>query len=166
MNTSVNPTIKNTFWARLFKPNTVKANKKTIENIRKSLISWDTIMSKLRNASTLSELMIVHKRAWNANYQNDNIGPCSYGYFRTKDIAKMTISEVYLGDIWGLWTHNIEWWEQNKEETMAGNGWGIDPSTTCYSLIYDQYKNHLVSNLNAIHNQFLDTAQAYCEAGY
>lgn len=158
--------IKNNFFTRLFKPSAVNANKQTLEAIRKSLASWDTIMSQLSNASTLSELMIIHKRAWNAGYQNKNLGPCEYGYFRTKDISKMTISEVYLGNIYGMWTHNIEYWESMKDEKFGTNGWGINPSTTCYSLIYDQYKNHLVSNLNSLYKSFTESLIKYKEAGY
>lgn len=41
----------------------------------------------------------------------------------------MTPEEVFLGDIWGLWTHPITFWETRKDSTMAGNEFGISDDT-------------------------------------
>ena len=41
---------------------------------------------------------------------NSAICPDKYGMFRTKDISTMDPSEVFLGDIEGLWTHSLSYW--------------------------------------------------------
>ena len=62
----------------------------------------------------------------------------------------MTPEEVYLGGIWGLSTNNIPFWSQNKDETMAGNGFGINDDKLIYELIMQQYRRHLRSNFNVL----------------
>lgn len=41
---------------------------------------------------------------------NPAICPDKYGMFRTSDISTMDPSEVFLGDIYGLWTHSLNYW--------------------------------------------------------
>lgn len=44
-----------------------------------------------------------------------SVCPDKYGVFRTKDIATMSPDDVFLGGIWGLFTHNITMWELYKK---------------------------------------------------
>lgn len=83
---------------------------------------------------------------------NKNLGPCSWGMFRTKDIASMTADEVYLGDIYGLWTNTLTFWN-NCTSDMSGNGWGISEETPCKNLIFNQYWKHLFLNLKSIETE-------------
>ena len=51
---------------------------------------------------------------------NQAICPDKYGMFRTKEIATMDPSEVFLGDIEGLWTHSLSYWLTcNDEDAVA-----------------------------------------------
>ena len=75
------------------------------------------------------------------------------GILVTNHQILLHVGTLYLGDIWGLWSNNGRFWENNKSETMAGNGFGIDPEKKVYDLIMQQYREHLRSNINAISEQ-------------
>ena len=144
--------VKNNLWNRLFHSKALKEYQEWNKTAR-SIIGWNKQLNEdLRKASSLQELINVHKHAWEIGYQNSNIGPCPYGMFRCKSILQLTLDTLYLGDIWGLWTNTGRVWENHKDETMSGNGFGIDPETKCYDLIMQQYREHLRSNINAIVN--------------
>ena len=61
----------------------------------------------------------------------------------------MDPSEVMLGDIYGIWTQPLSFWLTCKD-TMAGNSWGIDEEVPLKKIMFNQYWNHLRSNLRAI----------------
>lgn len=44
---------------------------------------------------------------------------------------------------------------------MSGNGFGIDPNIKCYSLIMDQYKSLLRSNIQSIVRKSSDYIKEY-----
>lgn len=67
--------------------------------------------------------------------------------FRTKDIANMIAEEVFLGNIYGLWTFPIPEWEKRKEEKYGANGFGINPDIPLYNFPLNQYKQLLLQNL-------------------
>lgn len=106
----------------------------------------------MARVKTLQNLIDIHKHAWEIGYRNPNIAPCAWGMFRCNSISELTLDTLYLGDIWGLWTNNGTFWNEHKDETMAGNGFGIDPNKKCYDLIMKQYRQHLRSNINTISN--------------
>jgi hypothetical protein len=62
----------------------------------------------------------------------------------------MKPEEVYLGNIWGLWTKNIPFWEKYKNQGKTGGGYTIYEYLTDYQIILNQYKRMLSSNVNAI----------------
>lgn len=62
----------------------------------------------------------------------------------------MKPEEIFLGGIWGLFTHAIPFWEERKSKPYGCNGFGIDPEISLYSIILDQYKNLLISNIDDI----------------
>lgn len=140
-------TIKDNWWNRIFYRKTLKAWKDKVHRI----LGWfPQLEQDLREAKTLSQLLEVHKKAWNLGFQNPNLAPLEWGMFRTKSIPEMTPDEVYLGGIWGLSTKNIPFWEENKSETMAGNGFGIDDDKLIYEIIMSQYRNYLRSNFKSL----------------
>lgn len=69
--------------------------------------------------------MNIHKDAWGSGFQNENSGPYPYGVFRTSNIPEMTITEVYLGGIYGLNTNSISFWEEHKNDKYGCNGLGV-----------------------------------------
>ena len=112
----------------------------------------DEALYRLNKCTTLLNILEVHKKAWRDGVRNANIGPCEYGMYRTKDIATMSPSEVFLGGIYGLFTKNINFWEsQGYDAPYGANGFGIDPEIKLLGdIIVPQYKSQLESNFKAI----------------
>lgn len=120
----------------------------------------------LQAAQTLPQLLEVHKMLWREGYQSANIGPCSYGMFRTENIETMKPEEIYLGGIWGLYTKNIPFWEERKDEDYGCNGFGLKEDTKIYTLICNQYRYHLESNIRSIVSKAREQIADYCDLGY
>ena len=86
---------------------------------------------------TLEHIFSIHKQlgelelAWNRA-----ICPNLYGMFRTKNIATMDISEVYLGNIKGIWTKPLLYWYNCEDyETV--------------DIITNQYYRQVLSGIDA-----------------
>ena len=142
--------IKNNLWNKIFHYKALKEYQEWKETA-KSIIGWNKQLNEdLARAKTLQNLIDIHKHAWEIGYRNPNIAPCAWGMFRCNSISELTLDTLYLGDIWGLWTNNGTFWNEHKDETMDGNGFGIDPNKKCYDLIMQQYRQHLRSNINSI----------------
>ena len=157
---------KNNAWNRLFHKVEVQENVKQMSVYTKQCLEGQRFLDKIEGPNTLITLMNIHKDAWGTGFQNENIGPCSYGIFRTKDILKMTAEEVYLGGIWGLFTHNIPFWEERKDDKYGCNGFNIDENISLYKIILDQYKNILTSNIKYMMQQAKAELHLYAQAGY
>lgn len=142
--------IKNNLWNRIFHSKELSEQTKQYETAKKLVGFGPETLQFINGAKDLVQLLDAHKIAWNRGYQNENLGPCEYGRFRTKNISDMTIDEVYLGDIYGLWTFNIREWNKHSDETMAGNGWGFPDDTKVYDIIMRQYRTILRKNVEKI----------------
>ena len=92
--------IKNSLLNRLFKTKEVNANSIDFHVQQHIVGCADQYLYSIGNCNSLIDMM--HKKLWNDGFQNENTKPCSYGFFRTKDIATMKTDEVYLGNIFGL----------------------------------------------------------------
>jgi len=144
--------VRNNLWNKIFHFKKLEAYKEWKEKAN-AIIGWNKQLNQdLGRAKTLQELINVHKHAWNVGYRNSGLSPCSWGMFRYDVISELTLDNLYLGDIWGLWTNTGRFWEEHKDETMAGNGFGIDPDKKVYDLIMQQYRQLLRSNINFIAN--------------
>lgn len=97
---------------------------------------------RLNHATTLQELFTLHIQLWASGIQNKNLGPCSYGMFRTQDILKMTPDEVFLGNIDGLFTKSLSYWSQTDNNSVK-------------EIVTQQYKRLLLSNVEAIKIQLM-----------
>ena len=116
----------------------------------------------LNNLSKCKTLLNILKKAWRDGVRNANIGPCSYGMYRTEDVGNMSPSEVYLGGIYGLSTKNINFWESmGYDEPYGANGFGIDPELKLLgNIIVPQYRSQLESNFKAIKTRCESELQA------
>ena len=74
--------------------------------------------------------------------------------------------EIYLGGIWGLFTHSIPFWEEHKEDKYGCNGFGIDENLSLYEMIVDQYRTLLSSNIRAMFNKARNNYPYYKSLGY
>ena len=122
------------------------------EELNHLICKCDEALNNLSKCKTLTNILEVHKKAWRDGVRNSNIGPCEYGMYRTKDIATMSPSEVFLGGIYGLFTKNINFWEsQGYDAPYGANGFGIDPEIKLLgNIIVPQYRSQLQSNFEAI----------------
>lgn len=122
------------------------ANKKFTEQIKhntKLLNDINYFIAEIRKVKTLSEVFILHIQIWASGIHSENFGPNEFGIFRTKDILKMKPEEVYLGNINGLWTKPLPFWEECSEED--------------YNSVLNQYKSILVSNMKLIRDELIKT---------
>ena len=98
------------------------------------------MLQLIEEATDLIQLLSVHKKIWVYGFRNQNLGPCEFGMFRTDNILHMTQDEVFLGNIYGLWTFSIREWNHRADEGY-------------YDIIVRQYRDLLESNVKAIeHN--------------
>lgn len=86
---------------------------------------------------TLEDTFKIHKQlggmhlAWSIA-----ICPDKYGMFRTSNIATMSMDEVFLGDIYGLWTHTLTFWLSYQDEDAV-------------SKVTNQYYQQVLSGIKA-----------------
>lgn len=173
--------IKNSSWNRLFHAKDVKANVELkarfqkLVNLAPDFISRigcvtyrqdDVNSARVTGATSLMELLSIHKELWDAGFQNRNLGPCPYGMFRTESIPDMKPQEVFLGDIWGLWTRDITVWEEHKDEGKTFGGFVIYEYLTVYQIILNQYKSILANNVKAIEKNATDQLEDLKRLGY
>ena len=145
--------IRKTLWNRMFHKKQLQKQRQEMERLQQIIDKADDYIEHLEKCNDLRLLLNIHKDMWGSGLRNKNIGPNEFGMFRTKDIPQMKAEEVYLGDIYGLWTFTIPEWEKEKEHKYGDNGWGINPDTTVYELIVRQYRHHLISNVKAIRKE-------------
>ena len=67
-------------------------------------------LSEISKAESLMDLFNIHKQMWTEGLRHANIGPDEFGMFRTNDISSMKPSEVFLGNVYGLWTAPLNEW--------------------------------------------------------
>ena len=157
---------KNNIWNRLFHKAEVQENIKQMSIYTKQCLEGQRFLDKIEESNTLITLMNIHKDAWEIGFQNENIGPCPYGVFRTLDIPSMTPDQIYLGGIWGLVTKPVSFWEEHKEDKYGCNGFGIDENLSLYEMIVDQYRELLSSNIRAMFNKARNNYPYYKSLGY
>lgn len=104
----------------------------------------------ITGVTSLIDVLGIHKEAWSLGFQNENIGPDSCGMYRCESIESMRPEEVFLGNIWGLFTKDISFWERYKHEGKSGGGYPIYEYLTVYEIVLLQYKHQLSSNIKAI----------------
>ena len=134
---------KYNIWNRIFNKRELNKNVADYELQQGLVNSYECWLTKIGNANTLSECMILHKRIWRKGFRNANLGPDRYGMFRTDDINSMIIYFVFFLVIYYLNTLTIEQWEEYKEVPY-------DSEQTCYDIILCAYKRLLKSNIIAL----------------
>ena len=157
---------KNNLWNRIFFKEEVRKNKEDAELQLTLSKNGARIINAIEKCDSLYELMDIHKEAWIIGFQNVNLGPNKYGMFRTKSISTMKPEEVFLGNIWGLYTHAIPFWEERKSQPYGCNGFGIDPETSLYNIILIQYKNLLCFHISNMWFKAETSLITYKKTGY
>ena len=155
--------IKNNWFNRLFRCRHLRRQRQEAMRLLKIVDTCDQAAMNLQKCKNLRQCLALHQMLWRKGIRNDNLGPDRYGMFRTENIETMTPDEVYLGNVWGLWTFPIPQWEQYRQTPIGLNGWGFDPSTPIYDIIVDQYKLLLGTNIETIRKEAADTLRPFKE---
>ena len=154
---------QNNFWNRFFYKETLEEEKNKYSKFKKLIGLYPELHERIVNAKELQELLDLHKKAFADGFRNQNLDVCEYGMFRAKSISSMEPKDVFLGNINGLWTHEMSYWEKSKEEPFGVNGYGIARDVKIYDMIVGQYRRHLVNNINAIKNEATHFIKEYDE---
>lgn len=141
-------TVKDNWWNRLFHRKMLR-----MQRIRHKLHKADFYIRQIQQCQELGELLVLHRQLWKDGFRKGNIRPNKYGMFRTADIAHMQAEEVYLGNIYGLWTFSIPDWERMKGKTFGLNAWGIPEDTTLGQIVAGQYRDILLSSMKAMRRE-------------
>lgn len=141
----------NNLFNRIFHKKELAKLKKQALIYKKQLEHGVQIIAAIHKCDSLTKLVKLHKLAWANEYKNKNLAPRQYGMIRTNSIEELTPKDVFLGGIWGLNTHPIPFWEEHKGDKYGANGFGIDPSDDLYTIILNQYKGLVVSNVQALY---------------
>ncbi len=155
--------LKRNLWNRIFHKKQLQRQSQEMERLKQIIRDAEFFLNILRDCTDLRQLLQIHKDMWRSGIRNRDIGPCDYGMFRTKDILDMKPEEVYLGDIYGLWTFSIPTWEQQKENKYGDGAvqWGFSPDITLYEIVFNQYRRLLTSNLEAIREEYENSLARY-----
>ena len=145
---------QNNIFNRIFCKKILQEEKNKYEKCKSLVGHYSDINKRICEAKDLRTLLDLHKKAWNLGYRNANLGPCEYGMFRTKDIACMNPEEVFLGDIYGLWTFPIPKWEENKDEKFSDD-------KTIYDIVLEQYKKILRLNIESLYKESINVVKDY-----
>jgi len=156
-------TLKNNSWNRFFHKKNLKETSLKMRSLKRIIEVapsfreriGDIVIDKVGRSTTVSgatsllELLKIHKEMWANGIRNEYLCPDQFDMFRTESIPDMTPQEVYLGDIWGLSTKPIPFWEESKNEGKTGGGFEIYDHLSVYEIILRQYKYRLRGGLNA-----------------
>ena len=156
----------NNLWNRIFFKEEVRKNMKDAVLQHTLSKNASRIINAVEKCDSLEELLSIHKEAWIVGFQNESLGPDKYGMFRTESIPTMKPEEVFLGGIWGLFTHAIPFWEERKSQPYGCNGFGINPEASLYDIVLYQYKQLLYSNFSHIWCKAETLLATYKKTGY
>lgn len=111
--------------------------KDEINKLEHQICQLNKFKGELMSHHTLEDTFKVHRQlgamhlAW-----SHAICPDKYGMFRTSNIATMSTDEVFLGDIYGLWTHSLTYWSSSKNDEAV-------------SIVTNQYYEQVLSGIEA-----------------
>lgn len=110
---------------------------------------WINRLNGLKpSKNNLQDILAMHKELWKEGLHHKNFAGSDYGMFRTVDVAGMKLSDVFLGNINGLWTNSAADWESYrlKGDINAGE----------YDSLFNQYKNRLKGSIKDMRNNIYD----------
>ena len=141
----------NNLFNRIFHKKELAELKKQALIYKKQLEYGVQIIVAIHKCNSLTKLVELHKLAWANEFKNENLAPQRYDMIRSNSIEELTPNQVFLGGIWGLNTYSIPFWEEYKDHKYGCNG--LDPNTDLYTLILNQYKGLIVSNVQSLYQK-------------
>lgn len=145
--------MKDNLFNKIFHKKELAEFKKQALIYNRQLQCGAQLLEDIRKCDSLIDLVKLHKIVWACGFRNNNLAPHPYGMIRTASIELLTPNQVFLGGIWGLNTYSIPYWEEHKNEKYGCNGFGLDPSTDLYTLVFNQYKGLIESNVQSLYEK-------------
>lgn len=124
---------------------------KTTKSIENELFSKytkvDRWVEKLVNMrpNSIGEILDAHKALWRDGIHEPRFSPSDFGMFRTDDIGSMSLSDVYLGNVDGIWTNSAQFFYENRKN---------EPEV--YKRVCEQYMETLISGVKHLRNMIYD----------
>ena len=82
-------------WNRLFHSGDLLEQEKQYQCLGIIIDAYPSLKKSMEAASSLGDLLVIHRQAWGFGFQNEKLGPCSYGMFRAMNILEMKPEEVF-----------------------------------------------------------------------
>jgi hypothetical protein len=79
-----------------------------------------------------------------------NAGRCEYGWNRTRRGETVTADKVFLGNIYGLFTHPVSFWKQRKDEKKGGWGYPGMENLNAYDVVSRQAREFMTSHARSM----------------
>jgi hypothetical protein len=140
---------KNNIFNRIFNKKEVNNAANTTVCYRLILDNFEKYYTLIENSNSLEELLRIHKELFPI-YHCANLDVDPYGMFRADRVENLTIDNVYLGNIHGLWTLTIRQWNTSSDK----------------DIVFDQYANILISNMFALKQEAIKNLPIYIKMGY
>ena len=94
-------------------------------------------LSRIENANSLDELYCIFREM--INYIDVSFILNPYGMFRAKSLEECRTTDIFLGDINGLWTLTLNRWMQTDD-------------TEAVKIVTNQFKETLINTVNTYIN--------------
>ncbi len=88
-----------------------------------------------------------------------NAGRNEYGWNRTKRGEVVTADKIFLGNIYGLFTHPVLFWKQKKDEKKGGWGFSGMENLNAHDVVSQQARQFMTSHAGPM-IAILDNLQA------
>lgn len=106
------------------------------------------IIDRIQSARTLTTLVSLHNEAEVFGFVNDNLRPDPYGIYRAEPgINGPGVDNIFLGNVNGVWTHNVE----TMENLVESGRYSRDSYE--YKSDLSQYRNFLLWNYYAVRKE-------------
>lgn len=77
----------------------------------------------------------------------ERAGRSKYGWNRTKPGETVTEDNVYLGNIFGLWTKTVRFWKERKNEPKGGWGFSGMEHLNPYDVVSEQARKYMETHI-------------------
>ena len=101
--------------------------------IKNNISKAKSYLSRIENANSLDELYCIFREM--INYIDVSFILNPYGMFRANSLEECRTTDIFLGDINGLWTFTLNRWMQTDD-------------TEAVKIVTNQFKNELINILN------------------
>lgn len=101
--------------------------------IKNNIATAQYYLSKIENTNSLEELYCIFREITETLDVSFILSP--YGMFRANSLENCRTTDIYLGDIYGLWTFTLNEWMETKDIEAK-------------KIVTNQFRKTLINTLN------------------